>query len=212
MVQTTGRGVLRELRLRRQGVSRGKMLVERVSLGQKFAGDSFEQVLVCHCAPPLKANRRVVNRVEMIKVFCPELPAPSVRELLRALLSRKAQPLALRLFIDHLQVAHLMQKNFVQKKSADRQQRPLLSALCAELLAPLSWRQSACKAQARRKRADGDIAAPFVYVAQKPIASGLVVEVNGAQSLPGHFRQAAQDHHHVCFSQIVSPAAAGNRG
>jgi hypothetical protein len=83
-----------------------------------------------------------VNRVGVIEVFRPELPTPSVRELLRAFLSRKSQPLALRLFIDHLQVAQLVQKNVVQKKSADRQQRPLLSALRAELLAQQSWRHA----------------------------------------------------------------------
>jgi hypothetical protein len=78
----------------------------------------------------------------MIEVFRPESLAPSVSELLRKFLSRKAQSLALRPYINQLQVAHLMQKNVVQKKSANREQRPFLSALCAELFARLPWRQS----------------------------------------------------------------------
>src|SRR5262249_16071804 len=59
VIQTSGRGVLRKLRFRRQGVGRREMLIERVGLGQKLAGDGFEQVFVCHCDSPPRPSGRL---------------------------------------------------------------------------------------------------------------------------------------------------------
>ena len=82
--------------------------------------------------------------------------------------------------------------------------------LRAELRTGLPSGEKSGQADARRECTNRNLAMTLVDVAKYPRTFALVIEVDGAESLPSPFREPAKQHQNIIFGDVVSPVTAGD--
>jgi hypothetical protein len=153
-------------------------------------------------------GRWIVNWVRVIIRHRPEPSAPLDCELLCLRFPREFEAIGARVEIDRLQMAKLMEENFVEQESADSECWPLLASARAELLRSLAHAQVLRQSHARRQRTQGNLSPAAIDVAEQPFARTSVIKMDNTKPMPELGREAREHNAHVFLIDVVDAVTA----